>query len=191
MILTNNGDIAQALDNNSTLERAYKLRVFGRMFDEKKLEKIRSGATINMKKIKFWVEVIRKQSTNTWLHIKTRDNSIIDIRNLFRKYSLRVNRIIRTRYGPFTLDNCRMPNDLSEAPIPSTVNNYLYYHYKEKVKTKLRKLDDTKIEAMKEDLIHLQRVEKQTLKLNQTKVEKITQNEIKKSVLIQDKIFKI
>ena len=55
MILTNNGDIAQALDNNSTLERAYKLRVFGRMFDEKKLEKIRSGATINMKKIKFWL----------------------------------------------------------------------------------------------------------------------------------------
>lgn len=187
MILTNNGDIAQAMDNNSTLERAYKVRVFGRMFDDKKLEKIRGGATINMKKIRFWAEVIRKQSTNTWLHIKTRDNSIIDIRNLFRKFSLRVNRIIRTRYGPFTLENSRMPNDLSEAAVPTNVNNYLYYHYKEKVKAKLRKLDDTKIEAMKEDLIHLQRVENQRIKFNQANVVKVKENENKKSVLLEEK----
>ncbi len=187
LVITNNGDVAQALNNNTTFERAYKVRVFGRMFDEKKLDKIRMGVTINMKKIRFWAEVIRKQSTNTWLHIKSRDNAIVDIRNLFRKLSLRVNRIIRIRYGPFTLENCKNPNDLSETTVPKYVNNYLYYYYKDKVKEKLRKLDDTKIQAMKEDMILLQRVQKKTIINKEKTVDKIEENKNeKKSVLLLD-----
>jgi len=135
------------------------VRVFGRTFDERKLRMIREGVNINMKKVKFWAEIIRRQTTNTWLHLKAYDNSVVDIRNLMRRLSLRINRIIRVRYGPFTLENCKNPNDLGETKIPTNVNNYLYNHYKDKLKTKLRKLDDTKIEAMKEDLIHIQRTE--------------------------------
>lgn len=157
------------------------------MFDEKKLDKIRNGVTINMKKIRFWAEVIRKQSTNTWLHIKATNNSIIDIRNMFRKLSLRVNRIIRIRYGPFTLENSRNPNDISETTVPKNVNNYLYYYYKDKVKEKLRKLDDTKIQSMKEDIIHLQRIQKKVITKKEKPLEIIEEkNTEKKSVLLID-----
>jgi hypothetical protein len=194
MVLTNNGDVAKALDNNDTIERSYKVRVFGRMFDDSKLDKIRVGVNINMKKIRLWAEVIRKQTTNTWLHIKAYNNAIVDIRNVFRKLSLRVNRIIRIRYGPFTLGNCRNPNDLAETNIPKNVNNYLYYHLKEKIKLKLRKLDDTKLESMKEELIHLQRVEKAGIKVNESKTAKLGENKDEKkikSVLLLENINKL
>jgi len=60
------------------------------MFSEEKLRKIRQGVYYNMKRIHLWVELIRKQNTNTWLHIKATNNNVQDIRNVFRKLSLRV-----------------------------------------------------------------------------------------------------
>ena len=42
MIITNDGDLARALEMpNFAVERAYRVRVFGRMFDENKLRSIR------------------------------------------------------------------------------------------------------------------------------------------------------
>ena len=60
------------------------------MFSEDKLRLIRQGVNINMKRIHLWVDLIRKQTTNTWLHVKTTNNNIHEIRNVFRKLSLRV-----------------------------------------------------------------------------------------------------
>lgn len=48
LIVTNNGEVARALEMPSNkIERSYKLRVFGRMFDEAKLLKIRKGFKMN------------------------------------------------------------------------------------------------------------------------------------------------
>jgi len=60
------------------------------MFSEEKLRKIRQGVFLNMKRVNLWVELIRKQTTNTWLHVKATNNNIHEIRNVFRKLSLRV-----------------------------------------------------------------------------------------------------
>lgn len=44
MIVTNDGELARTLEMPSNnLERAYRVRVFGRMFSEDKLLKIRKG----------------------------------------------------------------------------------------------------------------------------------------------------
>lgn len=48
MIITNDGELARALEMPSNhIERSYRVRVFGRMFDEDKLRKIRNGVMIN------------------------------------------------------------------------------------------------------------------------------------------------
>jgi 23S rRNA pseudouridine2605 synthase len=47
MLITNDGELARALERpDSHIERAYRVRVFGRMFNEDKLRKIREGVTI-------------------------------------------------------------------------------------------------------------------------------------------------
>ena len=47
MILTNDGDLKRALElPSSKIERSYKVRVFGRMFNEEKLAMLRQGFTM-------------------------------------------------------------------------------------------------------------------------------------------------
>ena len=51
LIVTNDGELARALEMPSNrIERAYKVRVFGRTFDDVKLNKIRAGCTMGGRK---------------------------------------------------------------------------------------------------------------------------------------------
>lgn len=143
------------------------------MFTEEKLNKIRQGVKINMRLINFHIERISKSSANSWVHIKTYNNSIIDIRNVFRKLSLRVNRIIRIRYGPFTMGVLRNPGELTETTIPKEINRHLYFRYREKLQSKIRKLDDTKLEAIKLKLLKEQKSKEKQIDKEEHKIVKI------------------
>jgi len=47
MVVTNDGELARALEMpNNSVERAYRVRVFGRMFDEHKLTQLRKGVVM-------------------------------------------------------------------------------------------------------------------------------------------------
>jgi 23S rRNA pseudouridine2605 synthase len=51
MIITNDGELARALEMpNHNIERSYRVRVFGRMFNEEKLMKIKKGMVMNGQK---------------------------------------------------------------------------------------------------------------------------------------------
>ena len=84
--------------------------------------------------------------------------SISDIRNIFSRLSLRVNRLIRTDYGPFTIGKVSQPGKLVETFIPKNINNYLIYRYKQKFQNSLRKIDDAKLESIKYKLLQDQRL---------------------------------
>jgi 16S rRNA U516 pseudouridylate synthase RsuA-like enzyme len=127
------------------------------MFTEDKLLRIRNGVKINGKIVKFWAEIVNKQNTNTWVHLKTYDNSLVSIRDVFTRLSLRINRIIRTDYGPFSIGKVKLPGALAQTEIPKAVNYYLMNRLKEKAQEKLRKLDDTKLEEVKQKMISEQR----------------------------------
>lgn len=95
MIITNDGELARALEMpNNSVERQYRVRVFGRMFDEHKLSQLRRGVVMNGRKYgPYVIEVEKRQNTNTWLHIKMYEGKNNEIRRLMRKFSLRVNRL--------------------------------------------------------------------------------------------------
>jgi hypothetical protein len=143
------------------------------MFTDEKLNKIRNGIKINMRTVKLWAEVINKQNSNTWLHIKAYNNSIVDIRNVFRKLSLRLNRIIRTNYGPFTMGVLRNPGEVTETNIPKVLHKYMYQRMQEKTQTMVRKLDDTKLELVKLDMLREQKkgITHQKKDIEQTKLD--------------------
>lgn len=140
------------------------------MFSQEKVEKMRRGVMVNQRLVKFWVETIRQRQANSWIHLKSYSNSVSDIRNVFERLSLRINRIIRTEYGPFRIGKLKNPGDVVETYIPNSLNTYMHYRYKEKLQKSLRKLDDTKLEVIKEQMLKDQR-RKLLLKSNKLKSE--------------------
>jgi len=150
VLLTNSGEMAQTLEKNKEIERTYKIRVFGRLFTKDKLDQIRTGIRIRMRLVRYWVELISKQNTNTWIHLKSNDNSIIDIRHVFRKLSLRVNRLIRISYGPFTLDKSKRSGSFNEVEIPRTVGNYVTDFRRYKLNSITEKVNKTRMKVKEE-----------------------------------------
>ena len=49
-----------------------------------------------------------------------------EIRRLMRKYSLRVNRLKRVSYGPYTLEHIPNPNDLQEVRVAADIRKLMY-----------------------------------------------------------------
>lgn len=116
LIITNDGDLARALEMPTySVERQYRVRVFGRTFDDAKLSKIRQGFTQESTGRRFGpyiAEVEKRQSTNTWIHMKLWTGKNNEIRRVMRRLSLRVNRLQRIRYGPYHIGLVPEPNDL-------------------------------------------------------------------------------
>ena len=132
LIITNDGELARAMELPSfNIERSYAVRVFGRTFDENKLAKIRAGCVMGGRQYgPYHTEVRSRQNTNTWLHMKLYEGKNNEIRRVMRKYSLRVNRLKRERYGPYTLELVPNPNDLQEVSVSQDLKKLLYHYYK-------------------------------------------------------------
>lgn len=147
LLITNDGELARALEMPSNaIERAYDVRVFGRTFDEKKLAKIRAGTVMQGRQYgPYHTEVTNRQSTNTWLHMKLFEGKNNEIRRVMRKYSLRVNRLKRIRYGPYTLGLVPNPGDLQEVSITPDLRKLMYQYYRERAQEAQQKISEERI----------------------------------------------
>ncbi|MBO6796362.1 pseudouridine synthase [Maricaulis sp.] len=104
LLLTNDGELARALELPSTAwMRRYKARAYGRV-DNAAVEKLRKGVTVEgIKYGPMEVEVERETGHNIWLNIGIREGKNREVRKALDSVGLRVNRLIRTAYGPFQL----------------------------------------------------------------------------------------
>jgi 23S rRNA pseudouridine2605 synthase len=103
LLLTNDGELARLLELPSNgWKRRYRVRVHGRL-DEEKLKGLEKGITVEG--VKYGpVEVsIDHEGTNSWLTLSLREGKNREIRKLMESMGLKVNRLIRTAYGPFQL----------------------------------------------------------------------------------------
>ena len=66
-----------------------------------------------------------------------------EIRNVMRKYSLRVNRLQRVRYGPYSLGMVPEPNDLVEVSFTEDIRAILYRYYKARASEATNKLHES------------------------------------------------
>ena len=57
-----------------------------------------------------------------------------EIRRVMRKFSLRVNRLQRVRYGPYTIGRVPEPNDLTEVPMTSSLKRIMLQYYNDRTK---------------------------------------------------------
>jgi len=136
ILLTNDGELAQALEQpSSQISRAYRVRVFGQL-DADKLQKIRRGAVINgVRYGPYFVEVEKKQTRNTWLRMRLSTGKNREIRRIMQKFSLRVNRLQRVNYGPYSLGRLES-GDFVELKITDEVKRVLYMRLRHKTEEK-------------------------------------------------------
>ena len=104
LLLTNDGDLARHLELPATgWSRKYKVRVQGRV-DEKQLETIRDGITVDGVRygpIEARLEI--QKNANAWLIISIREGKNREVRRIMEHLGHRVSRLIRLSYGPFQL----------------------------------------------------------------------------------------
>jgi 23S rRNA pseudouridine2605 synthase len=94
----------------------------------------------------YHVEIENRQNTNTWLHMKLYEGKNNEIRRVMRKFSLRVNRLQRTRYGPYTLGPVPEPGTLREVPIVPQIKHIMMQYYRDRARRASAMIEDVQNE---------------------------------------------
>ncbi len=115
LMLTNNGELANILSSPKlALKRIYKVRAFGNV-EQKQLDELTLGITINGV---FYNSVIanllRRTANNIWIEFVLTEGKNREIRHICEYLGLKVNRLIRTSFGPYMLGDLK-EGELAEA----------------------------------------------------------------------------
>lgn len=104
LLLTNDGGLARYLELPATgWKRKYRVRVHGAV-DEDRLAGLKKGITVAGVKYKSIIATLEKrQGGNAWLNITLTEGKNREIRKVMEALGLKVNRLIRTDFGPFHL----------------------------------------------------------------------------------------
>lgn len=119
ILLTNDGELARYAELPSTgWARSYSVRVYG-IVDKAALAALVNGITIDdVTYGRIEAEVASGEvnsRANTWLFMTLFEGKNREIRKVLAHLGLRVNRLIRTTYGPFDLGDLK-PGDIKEVP---------------------------------------------------------------------------
>ena len=111
LLLTNDGGLKRKLELPSTgWLRRYRVRVNGSPTEEM-VATLRKGIVVDREVFKgMEVRLDRQQGSNAWLTVGLREGKNREIRRAMEFVGLRVNRLIRTSYGPFKLDDLKPGN---------------------------------------------------------------------------------
>lgn len=119
ILLTNDGELARFAELPSTgWARSYRVRVYG-FVDKAALATLTEGITVEgVTYGRIEAEIAKEAEntrTNTWLFMTLFEGKNREIRKVLAYLGLRVNRLIRMTYGPFSLGNLK-PGDVKEVP---------------------------------------------------------------------------
>ncbi|WP_284053129.1 pseudouridine synthase [Stakelama marina] len=104
LLLTTDGEFKRQLELPATgVERTYRARAFGQISQEQ-LEELIEGVEIDgMRYGRIDANLERRTGANTWVELTLTEGKNREVRRVLEYLGLEVNRLIRTRYGPFEL----------------------------------------------------------------------------------------
>ena len=115
VLLTNDGGLARRLELPANAwTRRYRVRAFGKV-DPDSLARLADGLTVDGVRygpIRATLDHI--QGANSWLTVSLTEGKNREVRKAMEAIGLKVNRLIRTAYGPFQLGNLK-PGAVSEV----------------------------------------------------------------------------
>ena len=116
LLLTNDGRLARELELPSRgWTRRYRVRAFGRV-SERALEGLRGGITIDgVRYGPVEARIDRAEGANMWLTFALKEGKNREIRRICAHLGLKVNRLLRTSFGPFHLGGLKR-GEVAEVP---------------------------------------------------------------------------
>lgn len=109
LLLTNDGGLARAMELPKTgFVRHYRARAHGSITQEA-LDSLKGGVTLDdgTRYTSIEAELERETGTNNWINVRLTEGKNREVRKAMEHLGLQVNRLIRTQYGPFELDDLR------------------------------------------------------------------------------------
>lgn len=134
LLLTNDGELSRFLELPSTgWKRKYRVRVNGKVNDVR-LKSLKNGITVEgvrYQSIEAYVEDAPEEQertgANSWISVTLREGKNREIRRVMEALGLKVTRLIRTDYGPFSLGKMNRGgvNEVS----PDLIQKYIPEHF--------------------------------------------------------------
>jgi 23S rRNA pseudouridine2605 synthase len=114
LLLTNDGELKRQLELPRTgVVRTYRARAYGRV-TQAQLEELADGVTIEgVHYGSINANLERRTGTNCWIEMSLTEGKNREVRRVLAHLDLQVSRLIRTAYGPFTIDGME-PGDVDE-----------------------------------------------------------------------------
>lgn len=109
LLLTTNGDFARHMElPKNKIGRTYRARVYGKV-DMERLKKLVGGIKVDgVRYGSIKVELDSEKGSNSWLTITMEEGKNREIRKVMEYFGLKVNRLIRTSFGPFKLGSLKV-----------------------------------------------------------------------------------
>ncbi len=115
LLLTNDGELKRQLELPRTgVVRTYRARAFGRV-SQAQLEGLADGITIEgVHYGSINANLERRTGSNCWIEMSLTEGKNREVRRVLAHLGLQVSRLIRTAYGPFTIEGLD-PGDVDEV----------------------------------------------------------------------------
>ena len=104
LLLTTDGELKRQMELPTTgVERSYRARAFGDV-SQAELEELVMGVEIDgIRYGRIHANLERRTGRNQWIEMTLTEGKNREVRRVLEHLGLKVNRLIRTRYGPFEL----------------------------------------------------------------------------------------
>lgn len=108
LLFTNDGNLSRYMEHpDNKIIRKYKIKVRGKVAEDL-IENLRENITISRVQYNIiTANIISYSQSNTWLSIEISEGKNREIRNICEHFRLQINRLIRTNFGPFELNNIK------------------------------------------------------------------------------------
>jgi len=106
LLFTNDGNLSRYMEHpDNKIIRKYKIKVRGKVAEDL-IANLRENITISRVQYNIiTANIISYSQSNTWLSIEISEGKNREIRNICEHFRLQINRLIRTNFGPFELNN--------------------------------------------------------------------------------------
>lgn len=115
LLMTTDGELKRQLELPATgVERSYRARAYGEV-SQAQLEDLMLG--IEIEGVRYGpinANLERRTGANVWIELTLTEGKNREVRRVLEHLGLKVSRLIRTRYGPFHLDDM-LPGDVDEV----------------------------------------------------------------------------